>query len=112
MADFSSLKTRYYGLDFSKELSQLHLEKFSRRYGIYWKRLPPYLQLQTVVVADIDKKPVDEEEKRREFLQQWKGIKGSDATYERLVLALLETGSRSDAEGLCRVMQEEASGKL
>lgn len=99
--------------NFSKEVSQLHLEKISL-YSIDWRRLPPYLGLQSFVVTDVDGKQIDENEKRKEFLQKWKLIKGADATYEKLVYALLKVGHINNIVDVCRLMWDSTSesGKL
>lgn len=111
MSVISSLKAHYKltAQDLSEVVSQPILEKLSRLYSISWRQISPYLGLPAVVTTDIDRKPVDEGEKRREFLQKWKQMKGSDATYEKLICALLEVERRSDAEGLCQLMQDSAA---
>lgn len=90
-------------------VSELHLEKISRLYSIAWRKLSPYLELKSLVAADIDRRHTDEAGKRREFLQRWKMIRGADATYENLVRALLEVGHRGDASDVCKLMQDSAS---
>ena len=93
--------------DCSKVVSDLHLDSFSRcccTRGT-WKALAPHLEMERAVVDDIDRRQVDEEEKRSMFFYQWKQMTGSDATYTRLVAALLKIKHRLDAEKLLKMLQ-------
>ena len=69
-----------------------------------WKFLSSLLELEDTVVWDIDHKPVDEKEKRREFFREWKQRKGFRATYERLIRALLKYERQQDAEKVCELL--------
>ena len=89
----------------SKQVSDVHLEEISRSCCKHWKRLPPHLDLETIVVDDIDHKQVGEDEKRRLFFFGWKERRGSGASYVCLIRALLKIGSRQDAESVCRLLQ-------
>ena len=97
--------------DCSKVVSELHLDSFSRcccTRGT-WKALAPHLEIERAVVDDIDRRQVADEEKRSIFFYQWKQMKGSDATYMRLVAALLKTKHRLDAEELLKMLQGSSS---
>lgn len=100
--------------DCSREVSDSHLDDISRYYSRDWKSLPPYLDIDRMVVEDT-KHIFGDREKRLEFFLQWKQIKGSDATYLQLVSALLSIKCRRDAEGVCKLLQSsvaaEAGGK-
>ena len=95
---------------YKEQVSDVHLEKISRSLCKDWKRLPSHLEMKTIVADDIDCKQVNEGEKRRQFLVKWKEIKGSSASYECLIRALLEIESRQDAERVCELLQA-SSGK-
>ena len=89
--------------DLDKEISDLHLDEIAQARCTYWKSLPSRLGLQDV---DIDKDFSKEFDKRREFFQQWKQKKGSEATYRSLVRALLDIKQRHDAEYVCKLSRQ------
>lgn len=89
----------------SQQVSDVHLEMISRSHCKNWKRLPVYLELACTVASDIDRKQVEESEKRIEFFSGWKEQKGSAATYESLINALLTINCRQDAEYVCELLQ-------
>ena len=92
--------------DCRKIVASSHLDKISLRYSGGWKFLTLLLEVDDNVVVDIDRKPIEEKEKRREFFREWKERKGSEATYERLILALLKCKQRHDAEKVCELLCE------
>ena len=105
-----------YGLtedDLDQEISQSHVDTISRRYCACWKLLPSNLQLDSIVVNDIENSTFDETERRHKFFRKWKKIKGSDASYKRLIIALLEVDDREDAEKVCKLLQKgrQTSGR-
>ena len=55
----------------SKQISDVHLEKISRSHCKDWRRLPPHLEIETIVASDIDRYQVGKDEKRREFFFCW-----------------------------------------
>ena len=77
-----------------------------------WKFLPSQLELEDNVVDDIDCKPIQEKGKRREFFREWKQRKGFEATYERLILALLNCKLRQDAEKVCELLHASLQASL
>lgn len=85
-------------------VSTQHLEDISSSHCGQWRKLPSRLGLNTIVVDDICRKPVDEEEKRTSFFKKWHEMKGSDATYKALIRALLGIGCVSDAESVCKML--------
>ena len=90
-------------------VSDLHLEVISRSYCTKWKSLPAHLEMEVIVVDDIDRINGDKQEKRHAFLKKWKGTKGSDATYRKLINALLTIECRKEAEGVCELLQKSLS---
>ena len=90
--------------DLDKEISDLHLDEIVRKSCTLWKSLPSRLGLHSIIVKDIEKDFPRELDRRREFFQQWKQIKGSEATYRSLVKALLDIDQRHDAEYVCKLL--------
>lgn len=92
--------------ELDRQVSDKDLERISRSCCKHWKFLPAYLELEAILALDIDRKGVDEREKRHEFLLKWREIKGSAATYKQLISALLEIKSVEDAERVCVLVKE------
>ena len=55
-------------------------------------------------MSDTDKNNDLEVEKRNAFFSVWRAMKGSEATYQKLVYALLKTSARHDAESVCKLL--------
>ena len=89
----------------TRVVTDAHLEEFTRDYGEDWRTIHAYLELKSIVTRDTDKKPVGEREKRHTFFTEWKFQKSRDATYEKLVSALLKIKNREDAEAVCKMLQ-------
>ena len=104
-----------YGLkdeDCNLEITKCHLQEISSSLLEDWRSLPAHLEMEEIVVRDIDRKPVDESEKRHSFLSKWKSEKGSGATYKKLMASLLAIKCRGDAEKVCKLVQKlEAHAK-
>ena len=94
--------------DANRQVSDEHIESFSRSHGRKWKSLPPYLGLNSIVADDIDRTTSKEDEKRHDFFKEWKQRKGSSATYGKLISALLKIECREDAESLCKMLQSSS----
>ena len=93
----------------SEQISDVHLEQISHSHCEDWRRLPPHLELETIMASDIDRKQVAEDEKRQEFFFAWKKTNGSGATYKNLIEALLKIGCKQDAESICMLLQVSTS---
>lgn len=93
-------------------VSDLHLDKISQTCCTAgrWKTLATHLDILRSVVEDINKKESDDEEKRNSFFYKWKQMKGSEATYKRLVTALLKIDHRLDAESVLTMLKESITG--
>ena len=94
--------------DCSKQVSDIHLESISSSCCKYWKKLPAHLELETMVADDIDSNYKEEEIRRFKFLLRWKEIKGSGATYSKLIIALLKIKCLEDAEKVCTYVPKES----
>ena len=91
--------------DCRKPVTSKLLDEISLKYCADWKFLSSQLEIEDYVVEDIDHKPIDEKGKRREFFREWRQRKGLNATYERLILALLNCERRRDAEKVCELLR-------
>ncbi len=94
--------------DYCKAMSDKHLEEFTHRYGEYWRLLPVYLKIDSIVAKDAERIPGEEGEKRYSFFTKWKSINGSDATYEKLVYALLKIKCKQDAQAVCEMLSQDS----
>ena len=93
--------------DVSKQITDEHIEVISSSTSLcsQWKSLPVHLGLATTIVGDIDSTPVTETEKKRDFFTTWKKEQGSNATYRKLLGALLEVPCKQDAESVCQLLK-------
>ena len=94
--------------DVSKQVTDLHIDKISHSHCKKWKSLPAYLKMERIIASDIDTKPIEEEEKRKNFFFKWQDEKGSKATYKVLIEALLEMKCKEDAESVCKLLIAQA----
>ena len=92
--------------DVNKQVSDIHMEVFSRFSCKEWKSLPAHLWLPSNAAKDIDLMPVNEKEKRLTFLTSWKEKKGCEATYKNLISALLAVESKKEAESVCQYIMK------
>lgn len=90
----------------------MHLQEIARSSCKDWKWLGPYLKIGKVEVNDIDNKRAEEKVKRLEFFQVWVEKDGSDASYYKLIDALLKNGKKEDAEFVCTLLQVESAELL
>jgi hypothetical protein len=91
--------------DLDKQISDIHLDKISQSCCRKWKRLPPYLEMESIVGLDANLSAGEEEEKRLSFLFKWRDKKGFKASYKRLICALIEIESLNDAGRVCELVQ-------
>ena len=92
--------------DCNKKVSDAHLEAISQSTCEHWKRLPSNLEMDVITVSEINRNQSKEEGKRLEFFHTWREQKGSKATYKQLVLALLNTKCKDDAEKVCEILKK------
>ena len=106
--DVSSLLSKYQLKEehISKQVSDKLLDKISRTCCQKWRSLHPWLDMKGIVGQDIDELSTDGEGKRKAFLEKWKSVKGSEATYKKLVCALLEIECKDDAESVLKLIKE------
>lgn len=91
--------------DCNRQVTDRHIDEISRSYCGEWRHLPSQLEMDEIIESDINRKPIAEDEKRREFFKKWKNRHGSRATYEKLIRALLRIRCLNDAESVCRLLQ-------
>ena len=83
-----------------------HLDDISRLCHKYWRKLPAHLGYKPgIMISDIDYMHSNEAKAYR-FLVKWKEIMGSEATYSRLIKALLNIDCRLDAEKVCAMLKD------
>ena len=92
--------------DINKQITDGHMEIISRSLCRKWRSLPVHLELDSIVVADIDRMQLEEDEKRSKFFATWKGKQGSRVTYKRLIRALLRIECTQDAESVCKLPKD------
>ena len=99
----------------NKMITDVHLDKISRRCsfgGGARKSLAIHLGLGKNIAEDINRGPGNEWEKRSALFDEWIRIKGSEATYTRLVTALLTIQHKQDAEEVLRLLQRSITSPL
>ena len=90
--------------EYKKKVTDRHLLAISRSYFEKWKSLYPYLDMEQIDVTNAEQDGNGEENERQKFLERWKKKKGGDATYMKLISALLEVECKNDAEGVCELL--------
>ena len=93
----------------SKKVTDKHLVTISSSYCKKWRFIYPYLDMTSTDVTNAEKGGNDEESKGQRFLERWKEKKGCDATYIKLINALLEVECRNDAESVCELLHDKPS---
>ncbi len=91
---------------YNQKVSDPHVDTISRSHCKSWRPLYSHLELEEIVVSDTNKNHSLEVDKRNAFFSVWRAMKGSEATYRKLVYALLKTSARQDAEGVCKLLAE------
>ena len=86
------------------QVSDVHLHEICCCSCTKWRLLYSYLAMDKTMVSDVERMNVSEEERRHSFFSVWRERKGSAATYQRLVQALLQAGCREDAEKVCKIL--------
>ena len=88
-------------------ISNYHFDKISETLCRDWEFLPSRLDMPEITVSDIKKQNYNSEKgRRRDLFTKWKEMKGSGATYEVLIRALLDADCKNDAEGVCKLLQK------
>ena len=100
-----NLKEEHY----NKEISRDHIIEFIKYYGHTWRKEHLYKHLVSnskTIISDIEnERKYSEEDKRHQFFLKWQEARGSEATYEALVNALLKAKCEKGAKYLCKVLQ-------
>ena len=92
--------------DWSLKVSDIHVGDISRFHYEKWRDLYPHLDLAKIVVTDASRNYGSESERRSAFFNEWKEQQASDATYRKLVYALLQIGAKQDAVSVCELLAE------
>lgn len=95
--------------DCCQQMSYFHLSLISMSCCGNWQLLPSHLDMKPITAEDISRDNTGEDEKRFKFFRKWKQTKGSEATYGRLISALLAIDSREDAESICKLLKSQVT---
>ena len=91
--------------DIDVKIRDEHVDKIARICFSNWKELYP-LHMKKKDLEVIDTKS-NSEDKSKLFIRTWKQRNGSDATYKRLIDALLEIDHREDAESVFDILMSK-----
>ena len=93
--------------DSKKKINELHIQEISINSCSDWKCLRPHLSINKTVVDDISKNHTEERYRRQDFFATWVEQNGSNATYYKLIEALLNANKKEYAEFVCKLLQKE-----
>lgn len=88
-----------------KQVSVKHLEEICHSFRKHWRSLPTHLEMQSFVWDSHH----EGKEEMKHFFLAWKQIKGSGATYTKLISAFSQIGSTIDAESVCKLLTSSLS---
>ncbi len=91
---------------FDQVVSESHFEAITLCYSEKWRYLYTDLNMDLISVSNANRRHHHELDKRKAFFSEWKKKRGEEASYRKLVSALLNIDRRQDAEGVCRLLQE------
>ena len=97
--------------DCIKKVSDIHLQKICS-YCTKWRSLYPYLDMKYSDVVSVEHDGYDEEDMRRRFLERWQFQSGHNATYKKLIYALLENECKEEAESVCKLLSASLESSL
>lgn len=92
--------------DCKVKVTECHLQEIARNCCSNWKWLQPHLNMRKIAVDDISGKHIDAIDKRLDFFHAWTTQEGSDATYLKLIHALLKIDNKNDAEFVCMLLKK------
>ena len=108
--ELEAFKKRYHLTedDWNKEISDSHLDQIALEFCACWELLSSHLDLGNTTINDIKLNPAlpTETDKRQEFFRQWKRVKGFEATYKKLVAALLRIDQKEEAGIVCKMLKQ------
>lgn len=90
----------------NEKITNVHLQEIALKRCRKWRDLLVLLDMEKTEADDLDRKQISETEKIKEFLEKWKQVNGSEATYKALMNALLKIQYRDDAEFVCKLAFE------
>ena len=103
MEDKQRLVTRYHLTPdvLNREVSREHIIVIEQT--ISWRPVGKFL-LEKVTLDDIQRDGSDEESRRDMMLDKWQARFGSDATYDKLIDAMISAKKIAEAEGVCELI--------
>ena len=96
----------------NKQVSDSDLQLISQSHCKDWWKLPAHLGLESIVVDDIRESHAEEDKKRHTFFSQWKKTKGHNASYGKLIKALLLINCADDADYVCSILCKARTNSL
>ena len=81
-------------------VSDTDVATIARDYLTNWESLRPYLGLSYTQEAEINKTHRDYKKQKQECLQEWKELKGKEATYGAFITAAEEAKNQLLADGV------------
>ena len=103
MADKQRLITRYHLTQdaLNRKVSDAHILAIQQT--ISWREVGKHL-LKKVDMDDIKRDGFDGAERRDMMLAKWQERSGSDATYDKLINAMISARKIEEAEGVCQLI--------
>ena len=103
MADKQRLVTRYHLTqnELNRKISSEHILVIQQT--ISWRQVGKFL-LKRVTLDDIQKDGTDETTRRDMMLAKWQERFGNDATYDKLIDAMIKAEKIEEAEGVCNLI--------
>ena len=89
--------------DISKAVTEEDLDRIAT---VDFRGLCSHLRMEDVDRHDADCEAKEEAGKRSAFFRKWKKMKGSNATYKKLIIAHLRTKNRNDAEKIAGLLKD------
>ena len=90
--------------DWNQKVSDIHVGDISRCLCEKWRYLYCHLDLDKIVVSDASRNHNNEADRRSAFFNEWREQQASEATYRKLVYALLRIDAKQDAVDVCKLL--------
>ena len=87
----------------NKPVSDEHITEIQKT--LPWREVGEFLLGRGPKFTDIDKDGQSEADKRRLTLNKWQEALGDDATYDKLIEAMIKAGKIKEASGVCYLIK-------
>ena len=92
--------------DIDAKIHEEHINKIAHICINDWKNLYPFLGIDTKDIEAIEAE-LNKKDMAKSFFRLWKKRNGRDATYRRLIDALIKIKSREEAECVCEILKSK-----